>query len=67
MFLPKINAFIGYDLTISIFNKLFSNNKSVLNGMYNNMNFEQIDNQSGFENSAIKLLKYQDYKLKSVF
>ncbi len=65
--LPEINAFIGYDLTISIFNKLFSNNKSVLNGMYNNMNFEQIDNQSGFENSAVKLLKYQDYKLKSVF
>ncbi len=64
---PELNAFIGYDLTLSIINQLFGNEKSESKGMYNEMNFDQIDQQSGFENKAVKLLKYQDYKLKTVF
>ena len=64
---PELNAFIGYDLTLSIINQLFGNEKSESKGMYNEMNFDQIDHQSGFENKAVKLLKYQDYKLKTVF
>lgn len=64
---PELNAFIGYDLTLSIINQLFGNEKSESKGMYNKMNFDQIDQQSGFENKAVKLLKYQDYKLKTVF
>jgi LysM repeat protein len=64
---PEVNAFIGYDLTLSIFNHLFSDNQIKSKGMYNDMNFDQIDQQSGFENKAVKLLKYQDYKLKTVF
>ena len=64
---PELNAFIGYDLTLSIITHLFGNDKSELKGMYNEMNFDQIDPQSGFENKSVKLLKYQDYKLKTVF
>ena len=64
---PEINAFIGFDLTRAIFNQLFANNKNVLNGMYNNIDFEQIDAESGFENKAVKLIKYEDYKLKTVY
>ena len=64
---PEINAFIGFDLTLSIFNQLFAINKNVLNGMYSNIDFEQIDAESGFENKAVKLIKYQDYKLKTVY
>ncbi|MDG2343256.1 MAG: LysM peptidoglycan-binding domain-containing protein [Flavobacteriales bacterium] len=64
---PEINAFIGFDLTLAIFNQLFTNNKSVLHGMYSNIDFEQIDAESGFENKAVKLIKYQDFKLKTVY
>ena len=64
---PEINAFIGFDLTRAIFNQLFANNKNVFNGMYSNIDFEQIDAESGFENKAVKLIKYEDYKLKTVY
>ena len=64
---PDLNTFIGFDLTSAIFNNLFGEKTEIYNGIYYDFNFKQIDNESGFENKAVKILQYQDHKLKSVF
>ena len=64
---PQENAFLGYDLLISMISNLYPVDKEVDNtpfqGHYNYCDYKQIGSNNGFENKVVKLYEYSDYKL----
>jgi hypothetical protein len=68
---PSIYSFQGYDITYYFLSLLQKYGSGFLNNIFENdykgigtyFNFMQVDNQTGFENKAIIMLKYENYKL----
>lgn len=64
---PQENAFLGYDLLMSMINTLYPVEKEVvkipLQGHYNYCDYRQIGSNNGFENKVVKLFEYSDYML----
>ncbi|MEO6903014.1 MAG: LysM peptidoglycan-binding domain-containing protein [Bacteroidia bacterium] len=68
---PSVYSFQGYDITYYFLSLLQKYGSGFLNNIFENeykgigtyFNFMQVDNQTGFENKAIIMLKYENYKL----
>jgi len=64
---PQENAFLGYDLLLSMINTLYPVEKEVVKipfqGHYNYCDYRQIGSNNGFENKFVKLYEYSDYIL----
>ena len=62
-------SIIAYDLVLSIFNSVFPTNASnlIYNGLFNKVNYQKIGPESGYENKAVKLYKYNNYFLQQIF
>ena len=67
---PQENAFLGYDLLISMISNLYPVDREVVKipfqGHYNYCDFKQIGSNNGFENKVVKLFEYSDYKLNQL-
>lgn len=71
---PSIYSFQGYDITYYFLSLLQKYGSGFLNNIFENdykgigtyFNFVQVNNQTGFENKAIIMLKYENYKLVRV-
>ena len=64
---PVEASFIGYDIFNSIIKKVYpveSHFNPAYNGLYNSVNFQNIDSTSGFENKHVQLFRYDNYKLQ---
>ncbi|MBT7168056.1 MAG: bifunctional aconitate hydratase 2/2-methylisocitrate dehydratase, partial [Porticoccaceae bacterium] len=60
--LATVGGILGRLPTVAEYMEYATKIDSMASDVYRYMNFDQIDQQSGFENKAVKLLKYQDYK-----
>ena len=64
---PQENAFLGYDLLLSMINTFYPVEKEVVKipfqGHYNYCDYRQIGSNNGFENKFVKLYEYSDYIL----
>ena len=63
---PQENAFLGYDLLLSMINTLYPVVKDVhtpFHGHFNYSDYKQIGSNNGFENKVVKLFEYSDYML----
>ena len=64
---PQENAFLGYDLLISMISNLYpvdnEVDKTPFQGNYNYCDYKQIGFNNGYENKVVKLFEYSDYKL----
>ncbi len=66
---PQENAFLGYDLLLSMINHIYPvNNESVtkFTGHLNQCDYKQIGTNNGFENKVVKLFEYSDYDLNQI-
>ena len=67
---PQENAFLGYDLLMSMISNLYPVDKEVdktlFQGHYNYCDYKQIGSNNGFENKVVKLFEYSDYKLNQL-
>ena len=67
---PQENAFLGYDLLMSMINTLYPVEKEVVKipfqGHYNYCDYKQIGSNNGFENKVVKLFEYSDYMLNQL-
>ena len=65
---PDKLSFIAFDMVMSIFNKVYPT-KSLYkeyDGLYNNVNFEKIGPNSGWENKSIKIFRYKNYQVHQI-
>ena len=64
---PQENAFLGYDLLMSMINTLYPIEKEVVKipfqGHYNYCDYRQIGSNNGFENKVVQLFEYSGYIL----
>ena len=64
---PQENAFLGYDLLLSMINTLYPVKKvevhTPFQGHFNYFDYQQIGLNNGFENKFVKLFEYSDYTL----
>ena len=63
---PTSFSYLGYDILKSIFNKFYPFNNEineVYNGVQYEINFGQIDSNSGSENKSVNFYNITDYKL----
>ena len=65
---PDKLSFIAFDMVMSIFNKVYPSKLETeeYDGLYNNVNFEKIGPNSGFENKSIKIFRYNNYKVHQI-
>ena len=65
---PVKSSFIGYDIVMSIINQVYPKEDTIIpyNGIFNNVSFENIGPNSGYENKSVKLYRYKDYKIHQI-
>ena len=67
---PQENAFLGYDLLLSMINTLYPINKGEVyppfQGHFNYSDYKQIGLNNGFENKVVKLFEYSDYTIDQI-
>ena len=65
---PDELSFIAFDMVMSIFNDIYPTDapSKEYQGIYNNVKFEKIGPNSGFENKAIKIFRYKNYKVYQI-
>ncbi len=61
-------SIIAYDLVLSVFNSVYPKEVSnpTYNGIFNNVNYQKIGPDSGHENKAVKLFRYNNYYLQQI-